>query len=530
MPHEAAAQRIASLPLVSREVMEGLLPELRAYAFTITGLDVGDQMARVRDMLKAVPLGDKTWDKARKEIAAELDDALGGKVAQRRAELLLRTHVFRGYAAARYRNLIAQVDVFPFWQYKTHGDGNVRPSHAALNGKIFPAGHEIWQKIFPPWDWGCRCLIVPLTERAAGLVMERGKPSASDAKEAHLLPTQIAKPEMFTAREAELIAKNGRLPNGIPLNRTPTWADSPWSEPGNVKHDWRLIRKRYADQPEVLKAFENWAKDTEIPELDMTVDEWIGAEGSDTRRMVRAYKKRIFAPLDAELKKRGKPKASFSFVRAGRDEKSLHERAMENKALRDTRPDRKAPASDHVEVLIGDAHGEAMTKAKLLMDHAHDDGSMDLVTMDDHVVGPSKDKRRPLGSYLSKGRAMNARIGVLRDGGAPILTSLHELGHHVAAHLDPEAITAVARVVKIGKSAEYIKTRALDPGYWLDEQEIFGRAYAQFVASQVTDTELHAEIRTVLEGGTWFEQFTDEDWPKIENEVKMVLRKKGWLK
>ena len=260
-------------------------------------------MARVRDTLKAVPLGDKTWDKARKEIAAELDDALGGKVAQRRAELLLRTHVFRGYAAARYRNLIAQVDVFPFWQYKTHGDGNVRPSHAALNGKIFPAGHEIWQTIFPPWDWGCRCLGVPLTQRAAGLVMERGKPSASDAKEAHLLPTQIAKPEMFTAREAELIAKNGRLPNGIPLNRTPTWADSPWSEPGNVKHDWRLIRKRYVDQPEVLKAFENWAKDTEIPDLDMTVDEWIGAEGADTRRMVRAYKKRIFAPLDAELQK-----------------------------------------------------------------------------------------------------------------------------------------------------------------------------------------------------------------------------------
>lgn len=274
MPHEAAAKRIAELPQVSREVMDGLLPELRAYAFTVTGLDVGDQMAKVQDLVKAVPSGEKTWDKARKEIAAELDDALGGKVAQRRAELLLRTHVFRGYAAARYRNLIAQVDVFPFWQYKTHGDGNVRPSHAALNGKIFPAGHDIWQRIFPPWDWGCRCLVVPLTEKTAGRVMGRGRISDQAANDAHLLPTQIATPEMFTDREATIINKNERLPNGIPLNRTPTWSDSPWSETGSVHHDWKLIKARYDNDPEVLAAFEDWAGKTEVAQ-GVTVEAWL---------------------------------------------------------------------------------------------------------------------------------------------------------------------------------------------------------------------------------------------------------------
>ena len=150
LPHEAAVSRIAGLPLVSREVMDGLLPELRAYAFCVTGLDLFDQLAKVRDHIKAVPAGAQTWAKARKEITAELVDDLGGKGSQRRAELLLRTHVFRSYAATRFRNLMQQVDVFPFWQYKTHGDGNVRPSHAALNGKIFPAGHGIWQRIFRP--------------------------------------------------------------------------------------------------------------------------------------------------------------------------------------------------------------------------------------------------------------------------------------------------------------------------------------------------------------------------------------------
>lgn len=275
LPHEEAVARIAGLPLVSREVMDGMLPELRAYAFTITGLDVGDQMAKARDLIAAVPKGELTWDKAKKELAAELADDLGGKASQRRAELLLRTHVFRGYAASRYRRLMQQVEVFPFWQYKTHGDGNVRPSHAALNGKIFPAGHDIWQRIFPPWDWGCRCLVVPLTKAGMERVMNAGKIADQAASDANLLPTQIAKPEMFTDAEATLIDKNQRLPDGKPLNRTPSWADAPWSIPGNIQHDWPLIKARYADQPEVLKAFEKWAKKTKI-DKKLTVSRWLG--------------------------------------------------------------------------------------------------------------------------------------------------------------------------------------------------------------------------------------------------------------
>jgi len=268
MPHTEARDRIAKLPLVTREVMDGMLPELRAYAFCITGLDVGDQLSKVRDQIAAVPAGEKTWDKARKEIAAELDSALGGKESQRRAEILLRTHVFRGYAAARYRSLMAQVDVFPFWQYKTHGDGNVRPSHAALNRKIFPAGHEIWQRIFPPHDWGCRCLVVPLTK---GAVERQMKPE----NDGSLLETQISQPEVFTAKEADIISKTQRLPGGISLNPSPTWSQSPWSIPGTIHHDWPLIQKRYSHDPEALDAFRQWAGKTEIPDLNMSVADWI---------------------------------------------------------------------------------------------------------------------------------------------------------------------------------------------------------------------------------------------------------------
>lgn len=274
LPHKEARERIAGLPRVSREVMDRMLPELRAYAFTLTGLDVGDQMARVQDTIAAVPAGEKTWAESKQEIAAELAESLGGKVAERRAELLLRTHVFRGYAATRYRTLMEQVDVFPYWQYKTHGDGNVRPSHMALNGKIFPAGHQIWQRIFPPWDWGCRCLVVPLT---AGAVqrMQGGGMQPQGNEDDTLFKTQIVRPEVFTPRDADLIDKNQRLPGGVSLNPSQTWAGAPWSMPGNIRHDWPLIEKRYADNPEVLAAFRDWAGKTEMRGTGLIVTEWL---------------------------------------------------------------------------------------------------------------------------------------------------------------------------------------------------------------------------------------------------------------
>lgn len=284
MPHTEARDRIAKLPLVTREVMDGMLPELRAYAFCITGLDVGDQLSKVRDQIAAVPAGEKTWDKAKKEIAAELSGALGGKEGQRRAEILLRTHVFRGYAAARYRSLLEQADIFPFWEYKTYGDGNVRPSHAALNRKIFPAGHDIWQRIFPPWDWGCRCLVVPLTKGAVERMQTGGM--AAPVNDGSLLPTQISKPEIYTTRESDLIATAQKLPDGTPLNHAPTWASAPWSIPGNIRHDWPLIQKRYAHDPEALDAFEKWAKKQMMPGQKKSVWTWIAGRAKPVKRIV----------------------------------------------------------------------------------------------------------------------------------------------------------------------------------------------------------------------------------------------------
>lgn len=45
-------------------------------------------------------------------------------------------------------------------QYSTVGDDRVRPAHALLDGTTAPKTDAVWQRIWPPLDWECRCTII----------------------------------------------------------------------------------------------------------------------------------------------------------------------------------------------------------------------------------------------------------------------------------------------------------------------------------------------------------------------------------
>src|SRR5690606_21257051 len=55
--------------------------------------------------------------------------------------------VLVGESAATYHRLLAQAEMFPYWEYKTVGDHLVRPEHAELDGLILPANDPRWKKI-----------------------------------------------------------------------------------------------------------------------------------------------------------------------------------------------------------------------------------------------------------------------------------------------------------------------------------------------------------------------------------------------
>ncbi len=69
------------------------------------------------------------------------------------------TAVLTAEAMDNYRRLASHPQLFPFWQYKTVEDDKVRPWHRALDGIILPCDDDLWDEIYPPNGWRCRCRV-----------------------------------------------------------------------------------------------------------------------------------------------------------------------------------------------------------------------------------------------------------------------------------------------------------------------------------------------------------------------------------
>ncbi|PHM49356.1 phage minor head protein [Xenorhabdus miraniensis] len=104
-----------------------------------------------------------------------VDSAGGAEVVQlgspSRLATIYRTNVATAYQAGRYQQQLASADTHPYWQYIAIMDGRTRKSHAAMHGRVFHYDDPLWNKLYPPNDWGCRCRVRTLT---AAQVKRRG--------------------------------------------------------------------------------------------------------------------------------------------------------------------------------------------------------------------------------------------------------------------------------------------------------------------------------------------------------------------
>jgi SPP1 gp7 family putative phage head morphogenesis protein len=263
VPNEVASDFVARKMPVSRAVFDRLLPELKARAICVSGMQDLDAVQRVRDAIAAVPQGGD-WNEAKDGILQELTymvtstdpDEMAAQIsaAEARAELLLRTHGFQAYAAAEYQSLDEQRDVFPYWEYVSARDSRVRDSHAALDGLVIPCDSPFWSTHYPPWDWGCRCQVRPRTAEEAGELPtagESGKPG----------DRRVASGDMVRQLEQGSLMEGGRRLDVRPPRDQ--GKDNPWTwQPGDLRLPLDTIVSRY--DKDIAQAFTTFAENTEV--------------------------------------------------------------------------------------------------------------------------------------------------------------------------------------------------------------------------------------------------------------------------
>ena len=195
-PNEAAAAYIRGKAVADPKNFGALPDQLKQRAFTVAGIEQLYALRKIRDAVAKLPEG-ASWDEAKKDVAEKIAAYTGVdmKAARARAEMQLRVHGFQAYSVARHQQQMATVARFPYWKYETVGDNRVRASHAALDGKVLRADDPWWKTHYPPWDWGCRCIVVALDEedaKAIGITERSRMPTPERSGSFSFDPTNVA--------------------------------------------------------------------------------------------------------------------------------------------------------------------------------------------------------------------------------------------------------------------------------------------------------------------------------------------------
>lgn len=156
--------------------------EAHAKAFTVAKMTNADLLKDTQNMLTtAIKEGwsRQKFQKNASELFAkkgwtgfkEMTDTKTGETKKvelgtpRRIKKIFSCNMNSAYAVGRYKEQMEDVDFAPYFQYQCILDNRTRPEHKALHGKVFRYDDPIWQSIYPPNGWNCRCFVKSLSDR-----------------------------------------------------------------------------------------------------------------------------------------------------------------------------------------------------------------------------------------------------------------------------------------------------------------------------------------------------------------------------
>lgn len=182
MTFEEAVDHFKGRVPVSSDVFYSIAEKYRALAFTVSGYTKLQILKKFYDELLAALEEGNTLQEFRSNMNDFLEREGYEGLAPSQADLIFRTNIQTAYNAGHYRQMSSPAvkALRPYWQYDAVNDSHTRPSHLAMDKKVFPADSPVWDVWFPPNGFKCRCTVRTLSRRQVeqrGLTVEEEFPA-----------------------------------------------------------------------------------------------------------------------------------------------------------------------------------------------------------------------------------------------------------------------------------------------------------------------------------------------------------------
>lgn len=154
------------------------------YAFTVAKMMDADMLAEVRSAIADALENGTGFADFQKRLKPYLMsrgwwgeqvmiDPLDGQAktvqlgSTRRLRKIFETNMATAHAASRWQRIERNAKAMPYLRYNPSASNHKRDDHKRYYGLILPVQHPIWQQIFPPNGYGCKCTVTQLTRGQA---------------------------------------------------------------------------------------------------------------------------------------------------------------------------------------------------------------------------------------------------------------------------------------------------------------------------------------------------------------------------
>lgn len=167
--------------------------KFKSRAFTVSGYSSLEILQEFLKKLNEACEKGKTKEEFRNEMNEFLTE--NGYSSEKRWHLdnIFQTNMQTAFQVGHYESMTEEktMNLRPYWQYVTAEDGHVRDTHMAMNRKVYRADDPIWDIWYPPNGYGCRCMVISLSEnqlKRRGLKVDKEVPYDIDRGTGEIIP------------------------------------------------------------------------------------------------------------------------------------------------------------------------------------------------------------------------------------------------------------------------------------------------------------------------------------------------------